>query len=137
MINLTNDFTRDTEFINNEFMKMRQVYGVDKISTKMLNKISNSIWSHFRMISDLDKRKTKFMIKVEWAKFTMPHSRLWKICHSRLWAKVKEELEKEKNAQTQDLPAEIDTSQDLSLVPQPTVSVDLNALSYPSTLVDR
>lgn len=134
MIDFTTDFSQLTEFVNNEFQKMREVYGVENFSAKMLNKITGSIWAHYKMLSNLDKKKVKFMIKVEWAKFTMPHNWLWKIFHSRIWKKVKEELEKEKNAPQEEPVEDVSVSEDLSLVPKPTVPVDLNALSYPNQI---
>lgn len=133
MSNLTQDFQSNTQFINDEFQKLRMVYGTQQIPSGMLKKISSSIWSQYRTISVLDKKKTKFRIKIEWAIFTMPHNWLWKVFHSKLWAKVKEELksrEEEKEKEQENI-------QEIPEVPylQPAVPVDLQALSYPNSMI--
>lgn len=136
MIDLINEFKQNTNFLNEEFQKLKMVYGANQIPTGMLNKIANSIWSQYKTISVLDKKKTKLKIKIEWAIFTMPHNCLWKMFHTRLWKQVKQELalrQKDSNNAEEQQIEEMSNS----LVPQPQVPVDLEALSYPNTLIEN
>lgn len=132
-MNLINDFQKNTNFLNEEFQKLKMVYGANQIPTGMLNKISNSIWGQYKILSSLDKKKTKLNIKIEWAIFTMPHNWVWKMFHTKLWKKVKMELAEREKQQEPAPELEEDNCVD-SLMPQ--VPVDLNALSYPNTLIE-
>lgn len=136
-MNLINDFQQNTDFLNSEFQKLQMVYGGQQIPAGMLKKISNSIWSQYKTLNVLDKKKTKLKIKIEWAIFTMPHNWLWKMFHSRLWQLVKMELKaREEQKSQQDDESDVDNVQSQALCPMPSIPVDLEALSYPSTLIE-
>lgn len=130
MIN-NNEYKELTGFLHGEFEKIFLTYGVQAPPKGYLDSLSNSLLRRYKDVNGLERKKLKFNIKVEWARYTMPHGFLWKLFHKRLWQKVKEQL----NTPVEETsPDTIKDEQPETLLPEVVCSVDLPAMSYPSSL---
>jgi len=133
MIN-NNDYEQLTQFLHGEFQKINTTYGVQNPPEGYLTSLSKSLLRRYKDVNSLERKKLKFNIKVEWAKYTMPHGFFWKLFHRRLWLKVKEQLNApEPNLEQCD---SISTQPDM-LIPEVASPVDLPAMSYPSMVDDQ
>lgn len=126
-----NEFQNLTEFLHGEFSKMNMTYGIQTPPKGYLDGIANSLLKRYRDVNALERKKLKFNIKVEWARYTMPHGFIWRLFHRRLWLKVKEQMD---NPQEERLEDNVSAPEPDSLVPEVVVPPDTDSMSYPSTL---
>ena len=119
-----NSFQELTSFLHEEFGKIFETYGVRELPKKYLSALTGSILKRYSYINGLEFKKVKYNVKVEWAKFTMPHGFLWKMFHKKLWSKVKSGLEEEN---VKDDEVECEPAKETPDVLTP-------AMSYPSSL---
>lgn len=128
------DFKELTQFFHEEYSKIQQVYGIQDIPIRDIKVVTNSITRKLKKYVKLDDWKDVRRIKVQKALFTMPHGFIWKFFHKKLWYYVQKEMENN-NELTEQLDEQInnDCSQPTEVVP----SVDLQAMSYPSSNITK
>ena len=130
---IADDLKDLNKFVHDEFFALKSLYGAQNIPPKTLKAISSGVLKRRAIYSKLIHKMDKYRAKIDWALFKMPHCWLWKIFHSRLWYHVKKRLEEESD-ELKDVPEE--SFEDVSEVLPPTVvkTVDVPAMSYPSSM---
>ena len=129
-------FIELTDFLHSEFQKIFTTYGPQVLPKKYLNSLTNSILKRYGLINKLESKKLKFNIAVDYAVFTCPHNFIWKIFHPRLWAKVKEALNKPVEEEIEKEELEPEPLPDV-VAPAVVARVDLSAMNYPSHLENQ
>ena len=129
---IENDLSELNKFVHDEFSSILQVYGIQHMPEKALKSISAGILKRRSIYGKVIQKEDKFRAKIEWAYFTMPHNWLWKFFHKRLWYHVKKRIEED----TQEEPEETEIAEAPQVLPPQLVkSVDLQSMSYPSTMM--
>lgn len=122
------------KFVHDEFFALKSLYGAQNIPSKALKAIGSGVLKRRAIFSKVIFKEDKYRAKVEWACFKMPHCWLWKVFHKRLWYHVQKRLEEKQMCEEGDTSADI--QEDFTEVLQPTVvkTVDVPAMSYPSSM---
>ena len=126
------NFIELTDFLHGEFQKIFTTYGPQVLPKRFLNSLTNSVLKRYGLINKLENKKLKYNIAVDYAIFTMPHNFIWKMFHPRLWQRVKIEISKSKEDNSEEIENE-DVAPEIT-VPSVVAKVDLDAMSYLSTL---
>ncbi len=131
-----NEFIEMTDFIHGEFQKIFNTYGPKELPKGFLTSLSKSILKRYSLLNKNERRKLKFNITVDYAKFTMPHSFIWKWFHPRIWTRIKEDLAREKQAESDTSVLEPEEIVAPEVLP-PAIGPDVQSMSYPSSLDNR
>lgn len=97
------NFSDLTSFINEENFKLQESFGININSKMMINYVERTLKKYVKLYDKPLYKKVKRDLELQEAIDTMPHSWIWKICHSKMWAKIQmlekqeKESSKEKN----------------------------------------
>ena len=86
------NFSDLSNFIYSEYEKMSESFGIQQLPKKSIKFTEKSIRKYTKLYDKPLYEKEKRELKLKIALDTMPHSWLWKIFHSKLWAKMKQIL---------------------------------------------
>lgn len=91
------NFSDLTSFINEENFKLQESFGININSKMMINYVERTLKKYVKLYDKPLYKKVKRDLELQEAIDTMPHSWIWKICHSKMWAKIQmlEKQEKE------------------------------------------
>ena len=92
IVNDIQDFSELTDFIQNEYVKLSEEFGIKKASDSMLSFIEKALKKYFVLYDKPLYRMAKRELKLKEAIDTMPHGKLWKFFHSGLQAKIEARL---------------------------------------------
>ena len=109
------NFSDLTSFINEENLKLQESFGININSKMMIRYVEKTLKKYVKLYDKPLYRKVKRELELEEALDTMPHSFMWKMFHSKLWAKIKmlekqEEQSKAENTVSQAESKPIQTS---------------------------
>ena len=95
------NFSDLTSFINEENLKLQESFGININSKMMIHYVEKTLKKYVKLYDKPLYRKVKRELELEEALDTMPHSFMWKMFHSKLWAKIKmlEKQEKQSKAE--------------------------------------
>ena len=96
------NFSDLTSFINEENLKLQESFGININSKMMIRYVEKTLKKYVKLYDKPLYRKVKRELELEEALDTMPHSFMWKMFHSKLWAKMQmiqnqEEQSRQKN----------------------------------------
>ena len=102
------DFSDLSDFVYNEYAKMSENFGIQQPSVDLIKLTENKIKKYFDLYSAPLFRQSKRDTQLLEALNTRPHGFIWKLFHSRLWAKIKviekqEKLDKELREKSSEL----------------------------------
>ena len=83
------NFSDLTSFINEENLKLQESFGININSKMMIRYVEKTLKKYVKLYDKPLYRKVKRELILEEALDTMPHSFMWKMFHSKLWAKIK------------------------------------------------
>ena len=83
------NFSDLTSFINEENLKLQESFGININSKMMIRYVEKTLKKYVKLYDKPLYRKVKRELELEEALDTMPHSFMWKMFHSKLWAKIK------------------------------------------------
>ena len=83
------NFSDLSDFIYHEYEKMSDAFGLQQIPSKSIKFAERSIRKYTKLYDKPLYEKERRDLQLKIALDTMPHSWLWKIFHSKLWAKMK------------------------------------------------
>ena len=83
------NFSDLTSFINEENLKLQESFGNNINSKMMIRYVEKTLKKYVKLYDKPLYRKVKRELELEEAIDTMPHSFVWKMFHSKLWAKIK------------------------------------------------
>ena len=92
-----NDFSDLTLFISQEYEKLAESYGIQRVPDKIVRDIEKTLIQYKKLYNKPLYLKAKRDLALQEAIETMPHGFIWKFFHPGLWAKIKEVLSEEKN----------------------------------------
>lgn len=95
------NFSNLTSFINEENLKLQESFGININSKMMIRYVEKTLKKYVKLYDKPLYRKVKRELILEEALDTMPHSFMWKMFHSKLWAKIKM-LEKQEEQSRQE-----------------------------------
>lgn len=101
-----NDFSDLSGFIYSEYEKMSDAFGLSKTPDKSVKFVEKSIRKYTKLYDTPLYQKEKREIELKTAFDTMPHSWLWKLFHSKLWAKMKKIMQEQERREVE--PAKIE-----------------------------
>ena len=109
------NFSDLTSFINEENLKLQESFGININSKMMIRYVEKTLKKYVKLYDKPLYRKVKRELELEEAIDTMPHSFLWKMFHSKLWAKMQmiqnqEEQSRQENTVSQAETKPIQTS---------------------------
>ncbi len=84
-----NNFDDLTSFMNAQYAKMSEVYGLVKPSQDYLEFVESTLVKYSKLYDKPLERKIKRQIALMEAIDTMPHGWLWKLFHWDLWQIIK------------------------------------------------
>lgn len=122
-----NDFSDLSGFVYQEYEKLTETLGLDKVPKRSVKFIEKSIRRYTKLYSKPLYIREKRELSVRTALETMPHGWLWKMFHSKLWARVKIALAQEQQymQQAKDIEAEKPAEKPDILVPAVIVPHDV------------
>ncbi len=91
---IINDFKELTDFIYSEIDKRNELLGIAKPSDKFLKSTENELHKYAKLYYKPLLQSAKFQVKLQRALDTMPHGRIWRFFHKRLWYNI-EKIERE------------------------------------------
>ncbi len=83
------NFSDLTSFINEENLKLQESFGININSKMMIRYVEKTLKKYVKLYDKPLYRNVKRELILEEALDTMPHSFMWKMFHSKLWAKIK------------------------------------------------
>lgn len=109
------NFSDLTSFINEENLKLQESFGININSKMMIRYVEKTLKKYVKLYDKPLYRKVKRELELEEALDTMPHSFVWKMFHSKLWAKMQmiqnqEEQSRQENTVSQAETKPIQTS---------------------------
>lgn len=87
-------------FIYSEYEKMSDAFGLQHLPEKSIKFAEKSIRKYTKLYDKPLYEKEKRELQLKIALDTMPHSWLWKLFHSKLWARMKLVLSQNENSET-------------------------------------
>lgn len=122
-----NDFSDLSGFMYQEYEKLTETLGLDKVPKRSVKFIEKSIRKYTKLYDKPLYAREQRELAVRTAIETMPHGWLWKIFHSKLWARVKIALAQEQQyiQQAKDIEAEKPAEKPDILVPAVIVPHDV------------
>lgn len=86
------DFSELTDFIQNEYAKISENFGIKQASEAMINFTERALKKYFNLYNKPLYRFAKRELKLQEAIDTMPHGKLWKFFHGKLQAQIEARL---------------------------------------------
>ena len=83
-----NDFSDLTNFFNEEFTKRIETYNGVQPSAEFLKETEDELRKYGRLYYIPLYKRAKRDLKVQIAIDTMPHGRIWKFFHKKLWLRM-------------------------------------------------
>ena len=112
------NFSDLTSFINEENLKLQESFGININSKMMIRYVEKTLKKYVKLYDKPLYRKVKRELELEEALDTMPHSFMWKMFHSKLWAKIKMLEKQEEQSKAENTVSQAETKPiQTSLVP--------------------
>ena len=87
------DFKELTDFIYSEVDKRNEYFGTTSPSKNFLKSTENELHKYAKLYYKPLLQSAKFNVKLQRALDTMPHGRVWRFFHKRLWYHVQQHIE--------------------------------------------
>lgn len=115
------NFSDLTTFIYDEQAKMQESLGIQQASTDFCTFVQDTLKKYAKVYDEPFYKEEKRKAKLMEALNTRPHGWIWKLFHSRLWAKIQEIEKQEKlDKERQEKLAELDYERLKKELSQPT-----------------
>ena len=112
------NFSNLTSFINEENLKLQESFGININSKMMIRYVEKTLKKYVKLYDKPLYRKVKRELILEEALDTMPHSFMWKMFHSKLWAKIKMLEKQEEQSKAENTVSKVESKPiQTSLVP--------------------
>ncbi len=90
------DFSDLSSFIYGEYDKLSDSFGLNALPEKSIKFVEKSIREYTKLYKKPLFEREKRELELRTAFETMPHNWIWKMFHSRLWAKMKKIMKDQK-----------------------------------------